>query len=59
MNVTDQKLVGVFQKNNVNVFDYIALKSIEDQRLVEFWDVYCSEIDTIPESWLMLVYIFL
>ena len=32
----------------------IALKLIEDQRLFEFCDVYCSEIYGILEAYLML-----
>ena len=35
LNTTDQKWVGVRQENGVNVFDYIALNLIEDNRLVE------------------------
>ena len=29
---------------------YIVLKLIEYQRLVEYWDIYCYEIDRIQEA---------
>ena len=56
-NRTDTTWIGLCH-NRVNPFLrnvfidglYIALKLIEYQRLVEYWGVYCSEIDRMSNA---------
>ena len=54
-----QNIVEIFLKNVFIVALYIALKLIEDQRLVECWYIYCSEINRISEDCWILGWILL